>query len=285
MILVTGASGNVGTELAAILMARQVPFRVMARSLEAVRKVPALHDAEIVVGDFDDTASIANALDGIDRAFLLTPSSERAEAQQTNFVELARRGGVRHIVKLSQLAAASVSPVRFLRYDAAVEQAIRASGLAYTFLRPNLFMQGLLGFRASIVAQGRFFAAAGDARISAIDVRDIAAVAAVALAERGQEGRTYDLTGPQALTHSEMAAHLSDVLGRRVEFIDVSPEAMRGALISVGLPRWQAEGLVEDYAHYRRGEAAAISSGVQDVTGQASRTFATFARDYARAFS
>ena len=105
------------------------------------------------------------------------------------------------------------------------------------------------------------------------------------MTERGHEGRTYDLTGPQALTHSEMAAHFSDALGRRVEFIDVSPEAMRGALISVGLPSWQADGLLEDYAHYRRGEAAAVSSGVQDVTGQAPRTFATFARDYARAFS
>ena len=215
----------------------------------------------------------------------MTPSSERAEAQQTTFVELARRAGVRHIVKLSQLAAASASPVRFLRYHAAVEQAVRESGLVYTFLRPNLFMQGLLGFRTSIVAQGKFFAAASDARISAIDVRDIAAVAAVALTERGHEGRTYDLTGPQALTHSEMAAHLSDALGRRVEFIDVSPEAMRGALVSVGLPPWQADGLLEDYAHYRRGEAAAVFSGVQDVTGQAPRTFATFARDYARAFS
>jgi uncharacterized protein YbjT (DUF2867 family) len=282
MILITGASGNVGTELARVLLARQVPFRAMARSLEAARRISALHGAAIVVGDFNDADSIAGALDGIDQAFLLTPSSERAEAQQTTFVELARRAGVRHIVKLSQLAAASASPVRFLRYHADVEQAVRESGLVYTFLRPNLFMQGLLGFRTSIVAQGKFFAAASDAKISAIDVRDIAAVA---LTERGHEGRTYDLTGPQALTHSEMAAHLSDALGRRVEFIDVSPEAMRGALISVGLPSWQADGLLEDYAHYRRGEAAAVSSGVQDVTGQAPRTFATFARDYARAFS
>jgi uncharacterized protein YbjT (DUF2867 family) len=131
--------------------------------VEAARKLPALHAAEIVGGDFNDAASIAGALEGIDRAFLLTPSSEGAEAQQTAFVELARSAGVRHIVKLSQLAAASASPVRFLRYHAAVEQVLRASGLAYTFLRPNLFMQGLLGFRASILAQGQFFAAAGDA--------------------------------------------------------------------------------------------------------------------------
>jgi uncharacterized protein YbjT (DUF2867 family) len=285
MILVTGASGNVGSELARILTARHVSFRVMVRSPEAARNMPALRGAEIVPGDFNDASSIASALTGIDRAFLLTPSSERAEAQQIGLVEVARRAGVRQIVKLSQWAAASDSPVRFLRYHAAVEQVLRASALAYTFLRPNLFMQGLLGFRASILSQGKFFAAAGDARITAIDIRDIAAVAAVSLTEPGHEGRTYDLTGPQALTHSEMAERLSDALGRRVEFVDVPPDAMRGALIGVGLPPWQADGLLEDYAHYRRGEASAVASGVQDVTGQAARSFADFARDYAPAFS
>ena len=117
-----------------------------------------------------------------------TPSSEQAEAQQSTVVEAALRGGVQHIVKLSQLAAAEDSPVRFLRYHAAVERAIRASGLRYTFLRPNLFMQGFLGFLHSIIAEGKFFAAAGDAKISAIDARDIAAVAAAALTERAMWG-------------------------------------------------------------------------------------------------
>jgi uncharacterized protein YbjT (DUF2867 family) len=257
----------------------------MVRSPAAAQKMETLAGVEIVAADFDDAATIAQALAGIDRAFLLTPSSERAEAQQSAFVEVARRAGVQHLVKLSQWAAALDSPVRFLRYHAAVERTIRASGLPYTFLRPNLFMQGLLGFRDSIIARGQFFAAAGDARISSIDVRDIAAVAAVALAERGHEGRTYDLTGPEALTHAEMAERLSDALRRRVEFVDVSPDTMRGALIGVGLPAWQVEGLLEDYAHYRRGEASAVTSGVQDVTGQAPRSFSDFARDYAPALS
>jgi uncharacterized protein YbjT (DUF2867 family) len=111
------------------------------------------------------------------------------------------------------------------------------------------------------------------------------AAAISGLTERGHEGRTYDLTGPEALTHSEMATDLSDARGRRVEFVDVSPNAMRGALIGFGLPAWQIDGLLEDYAHYRRGEASAVATGVQDVTGQAPRRFAEFARDYAAAFS
>jgi uncharacterized protein YbjT (DUF2867 family) len=237
MILITGASGNVGSELVKILIPQGAPFRAMVRSAEAARKIEAQAGVEIVLGDFNDPETIARALAGIDRAFLLTPSSEQAEAQQSAFVELAGRAGRLHIVKLSQLAAAPDSPVRFLRYHAAVERTIRASGLPYTFLRPNLFKQGFLGFRHSIVAEGKFFAPAGNARISVIDVRDIAAVAAVALTERDHEGRIYDLTGPEALTHAEMANHLSDALGRRVAFEDASPDTLRGALIGVGLTR------------------------------------------------
>jgi uncharacterized protein YbjT (DUF2867 family) len=145
-------------------------------------------------------------------------------------------------------------------------------------------MQGLLAFRASIVSKSRFFAA-GDAKVSVVDVRDNAAAAAAALTEPGHEGRTYDLTGPEALTHAEMAAALSHAVGRPVAFIDVPPEAMRDALLGAGLPLWQADGVVEDYAHYRRGKASAVASGVQDATGKPPRAFSAFARDYAPAFS
>jgi uncharacterized protein YbjT (DUF2867 family) len=283
-ILITGATGNVGRKLAEQLSAQKVPFRAMVRSKNGAGGLSALEDAEVVIGDFDDAKTVANALKGVERAFLLTNSSERAETQQSAFVEIACRAGVRHIVKLSQWAASPDSPVRFLRYHAAVERKMRESGIAYTFLRPNLFMQGLLAFRETIIGQGRFFAAAGDAKISSVDVRDIAAAAAAALTQDGHEGRTYDLTGPEALSHGEMAEKLSEVLGRRIQFVDVPPEAMREMLISVGLPVWQADGLIEDYAHYSRGEASEVSTGVQDATGEPPRSFDDFARDYAHAF-
>lgn len=124
----------------------------------------------------------------------MTNSSERAEAQQLSFVEQARAAGVRHIVYLSQLDAAANSVVRFLRYHAVVEEAISSSGIAFTHLRPNLYMQGLLGFRSSITSEGRFFAPVGNARVSIVDVRDIAAVAVAALTQNRHEGKTYDIT-------------------------------------------------------------------------------------------
>ena len=156
--------------------------------------------------------------------------------------------------------------------------------MTFTNLRPNLFMQGLLAFRSSIGSEGKFFAAIGEARVSVVDVRDIAAVAAAALTEREHEGKTYDITGPEALTHTEMAKHLSDALERQVTFVDIPESAMREALIGFEVPQWQADGLIEDYAHYRRGEAATISTAVQEVTGTRARSFATFARDYKPAF-
>jgi len=185
---------------------------------------------------------------------------------------------------LSQLGSEEHSPVRFLRYHAAVEQHVRDLGIGYTFLRPNLYFQGLLMFAGSISDAGTFFAPIGDATVSAVDVRDIAAVAAVALTEDGHEGATYTLTGPEAITHSQIAAALSAALGRTVRFVDVPPEAFADSIRGL-LPPWQVDGLLEDYAHYRRGEAAAVSPAIAEITGTAPRSIEQFARDYAGAFA
>ena len=284
-ILVTGATGNIGGELVKQLTAHKVPFRAMVRRAKDAEALSQIKGVEAVIGDFDDENTVADALQGIERAFLLTPSTERAETHQKTFVDLASRAGVKHIVKQSQWAAAADSPVRFLRYHAAVEEKLQESGLAYTFLRPNLFMQGLLSFRDPIIQQGKFFAAVGEAKVSIVDTRDIAAVAAAALTEEGHAGRTYNLTGPEALSHAEMAAKLSAALGRTTEFIDVPPEAMHDTLLQVGFPVWQAGGLIEDYAHYARGEAAVVTGDTEEATGSAPRSFEVFARDYASAFS
>jgi uncharacterized protein YbjT (DUF2867 family) len=285
MILVTGATGTNGMELMKLLSACGVPARAMVRSKDSAGGVAALKGVEIAVGDFDRPDSLSRALDGIEKTFLLTNSSERAEEQQCRFVAAARQASVKLIVKLSQYAAEENSPVRFLRYHARVERAIKEAGVAYTFLRPNLYMQGLLSFRASIQTTGTFFAAIGDAKVSVVDVRDNAAAAFAALTEPGHEGRTYHLTGPQALSHAEMAEGLSAAAGRIIRFVDVPPEAMREAVLRIGLPRWQADGLIEDYAHYQRGEAEAVTSGVLDATGHPPLSFPLFAREYADAFA
>jgi uncharacterized protein YbjT (DUF2867 family) len=281
-VLVTGATGNTGRSLVEALARKGAPVRAMVRSEADRGKVP--DGVSAVVADFDDEASIRKALEGAARAYLVTPSSERAEVQQRRFADLAAQAGVRHLVVLSQLGADEHSPARFLRYHGAVEHHVRDLGIPYTFLRPNLFFQGLLAFARTISNDRRFFAPIGDARVSAVDVRDIAAVAAVTLTEAGHEGATYTLTGPDSITHLQIAAALSSALGREVSFMDVPPEAFAAGVQGI-LPPWQVEGLVEDYAHYRRGEAAPVSPAVAQVTGTRPVDIQQFARDYASAFA
>ena len=284
MILVTGATGTVGSEVVKRLSAHGIKARAVTRD---PRKAEAnsLPHVEFVQGDFDDAESMRPACSGVDRAFLLTNSTERAEEQQIAFVRVAQQSGLRHIVKLSQLHADPSSPQRFLRYHSVVEAAIQAAGLTFTFLRPNLYMQGLLNFQQSIQQKSAFFAPAADARISAVDVRDLADVAVASLTKTEHDNKIYSLTGPDALTFAEMAQKLSRAVGRTITFVDVPPESMRAALAGLGFPPWQADGLIEEFAMYRRGEAATVEPGVGEALGRPARSFDEFARDYAPVFT
>lgn len=285
MILLTGSSGTVGLELAKLISAHGVTARAMVRSASAAGRLRELPGIVPIAGDFDDPPSLDAALQGVDRAFLVTNSSERAESQQLAFVAAAERAGVRHIVKLSQLHAAPDSPVRFLRYHAAVEQAICASGMAYTMLRPNLFMQGLLGFAGTIAATGKLFAPIGASKISLIDARDIAAVACTALTAPGHEGKSYDLTGPEALSHDDIASQIGAVIGQPISFQQIPPDAMRQAALDTGFTQWQADGLIEDYAHYDRDEASVVSLDGPAVMDRPALSLTAFLRDHKAAFT
>lgn len=283
MILITGATGTVGSEVIQRLSAQSVPARAVTRDLRKVQDNAPPH-IKFLQGDFDDHESMRRACAGVERAFLLTNSTDRAEEQQIAFARVAIQSGVRHIVKLSQLHADANAPQRFLRYHGVVEAAVQASGLTFTFLRPNLYMQGLLNFRQSIREKGAFFAAAGDARISAVDVRDLADVAVAALTGSGHDNKVYSLTGPAALTFADMAQQIAKAVDRTVAFVDVPAEAMRVALLDLSFPIWLADGLLEEFAMYRRAEAAAVEPGVHEALGRRPRSFDEFARAYAHMF-
>ncbi|WHT22671.1 NmrA family NAD(P)-binding protein [Crossiella sp. CA-258035] len=277
-VLVTAATGTVGSALIPALRARGVTVRAMTR--DPGRVVPG---AETVVADLRDPGSVAAALKGVDAAFLNSPSAEDAAALQIQFADLARDAGVHRLVLLSQYAARADSPVRFLRWHAEVEAHLRTLGLDHTVLRPNLYLQALLAF-AGPIAQGWFAAPIGDAAVSAIDTRDIAAAAAAVLTGTGHTGHTYTLTGPRAVTHHEIAEALAAAIGREVTFRDASAEEFTAALTGL-LPPWQLDGLVEDYAHYARGEAAEVHTSVADLTGHPARDLTEFARDHAAQFT
>jgi len=283
-ILITGATGNVGSLLADKLALLNIPFSALVRSRDNCERLSKLPQAKILIGDLADKDSLKKALQGIEKAFLLTNSSEQAEQLQFNFVDVAYNAGVKYIVKLSQFAADINSPVRFLRYHAKVENRIKDLGMAYTFLRPNLYMQGLLAFKESIKNEGKFYASIGKARVSIVDVRDIASVAAFALTEGNHENKIYNITGPQSLTHYQMADIFSKVLNKEIEFIDVTSSQMRNFLQTARFPEWQIEGLIEDYAHYARGEATEVYNTVEDLTGKNAMGFEQFVNDYKSVF-
>lgn len=277
-ILVTAATGTVGSTLVPALRERGAQVRAMTRNAEH-----AANDADVVVADLRDPDSVTAALYGVDAVFLNSPSTEDAAALQIGFADIAMNLGVPRIVLLSQYGARADSPVRFLRWHAEVEDRIQRLGVDHTVLRPNLYMQSLLAF-ADTIAQGVIAAPAGDAAVSAIDTRDIADAAAAVLTTTGHDGRTYTLTGPRPLTHGDIAVALSAGTGSSVAFQDVPPAQFAAALDGY-LPRWQLDGLIEDYAHYARGEAGEITTAVSDLTGRPARDVTDFVRDHAHAFT
>jgi uncharacterized protein YbjT (DUF2867 family) len=260
-----------------------VKARVLARNSDKSTELSA-QGMDVVPGDFEDRESLKRALGGVDTAFLLAPFVPNMLDLQLAFIEAAKEAGVRRIVKLSAMGTAPDAPVAFLRWHATAEQALRESGLAYTALQPNGFMQNLLGMAPLISTQGIIPAPAGDSRISHIDVRDIAASAVAVLTQPGHDGKTYVLSGPAAVTYEEIAADVSEAIGKKVTYVPITPEQFLDGLTSTGVPQWMASGLGELYALYRTGAGATVTNEVEALAGRPAIPFAQFARDYAGAF-
>jgi uncharacterized protein YbjT (DUF2867 family) len=283
MILITGATGTVGSETARQLAALGTTVRALARNPEKAKGMLGT-GVEIAAGDLGDPASLEAALRGVERAFLLPPVDEHAVKLQENLIGAAQRAGTKLIVKLSALGAALDSPVPFLRQHAEGRKKLEASGIPFTELQPNSFMQNVLVAAPMISAEGVLYQPAADARISHIDARDIAAVAVKALTEAGHEGKIYPITGPEALSFEEVVAKLSAVLGKRVRYVNVSPADYKQGLLQYGVSEWQAEAVLTLYAWYREGKGALVTNVLAEVIGKAPITFDQFARDYAGAF-
>jgi uncharacterized protein YbjT (DUF2867 family) len=243
------------------------------------------NSVEAFVGDLGQPDTLRPALEGVERAFLLAPSSlPNKVALETTFVNAAKQAGVKQIIKLSALGATSQAACLLLRWHGQVEQHIEASGLAYTHLRPGPFMQNLLFDADSIAHAGAIYEPLGDMKAAFVDVCDVAAVAARVLTEPGHEARTYDITGPEALSYSDIAAKLSAALGKPVTYFAVTDAQAAQAMKSAGMPDFLIHGFITFYHYYRQGLAAVTGCSVELITGKSPRTLDAFIAEHLRAF-
>jgi len=284
MILVTGPTGNNGSAIVRELLARGATVRGMVRDLDkARREVP--QGVDLVKGDLDKPETLSAALSGVEKVMLLSSADARLTNRETRLVEAAKAAGVERIAKFSVIGAGDAEPVGFGRWHGPVEAAIRASGLSWTFLRPNVFMDNLLWFAAPIKEDGTFRLPLADAAVAVVDTRDIAAMAARVLTEDGHDGKAYTITGPRALTYGEMAGTLSRATGRSVEYVAISLEEHRARLVAAGMPEAYADAEVSLDGALARGFGSAPSDAVPTVLGRPARDFESFAADHRAAFN
>jgi len=279
MILVTSA-GRVGAE-AARLLAQQAPVRVLVRDRG---KAAALTQSgvDVVEGDLAVPASIDAAMEGVSAVVLVSPA---VPAQELDVVRSAASAGVRHVVKITSKASAD-SPIARRRDQHQIETGLIASGLAYTLLRNNAYMQNFLMLAPDIAKADSFASSTGAGRIGMVDTRDVAAAAAkIALAPTAHVGKTYWPAGPDRLSYSGAADVLSRVLRRPIAFRPLSFDEQKQAMIDAGLPVAVAEANAQALGLFAEGDSDWTTDHVAAVLGRPARTFEEFVTDYTTSFS
>lgn len=272
MILLTGATGLTGTHVAKALAEKTVPLRALVRD---PAKAQALADLgiELVQGDLSDAASIKRALDGVDKAFLLMANVEEQLECEKRFIDCAKAAGVSQLVKLSAIEADASHSNLLKIYHGASEDYLKASGVGYTILRGNVFMQYMLYFKPVIEATGAFYVPRADAKMAMVDVRDIAQVAAQVLTQDGHQGKTYTLTGPEVITFGDVAAAFSEAMGKDVGCVQIPEDAYKDALVNAGQNEWTATAVAEEFVLLGDGSADELTGDVEAITGKAPRSF------------
>jgi len=273
-ILVTGATGNLGRAAVEALAARGFRVKAAARHPE---KLAAREGVEAVALDYEAPSTFDGALAGVDGLFLVAPPMDpEAPAKLLPLLAKAKSTGVKHIVFTSAFGVDQneQAPLRV------IERALMNSGVRYTVLRPNFFMENFsTGFAAPMIKQNAgIFLAAADAKTSFITTRDIADVAAVAFAAQ-HYGKEYNLTGPEALDHTQVAAMITQAIGREVAYHALSEEAMLQGARDNGMPEPAVQYMAVLYAVVRAGYMAVVTDGVEKVTGHKPVSFAEFVKD------
>ena len=297
-ILVTGATGTVGSEIVKQLLSpakgergrkkEDVVIKAAARSATD-STFEKFGGVQVVQLDYNKPNTLTSAFRGVDKLFLLTPFQSNMVGLTSSLVDEAKKAGVKYIVKQSVIGADAQPGITPSRLHRQAEKIIEESGITFTFLRPNFLMQNFITFYShSIKTQEAFCVPAGDAKTSFVDVRDIAGVAVQALSSKNSEGkhtgRAYDITGGKAISYGNAAEVLSSEIGKKVNYVNISDGDARKRMKDMGVDDWTINSTMEYFEITRAGYLSDISPVVEQVTGNKPITFSQFARDYARAF-
>ena len=284
MILFTGLTGAVGTEIVKLLPEFGIQARGLVRDPAKADLIRAA-GVEAIPGDLGDPVTVKEALQGCDKAFLLMANSREQLDLEKGFVDAAQASGVRRLVKMSANGANSNSTSLLKRYHGNSEQHIRESGLSYTLVRPNYFMQNMFHVAASIVEQDKYFMPMRDGQVGIIDVRDVARFILTVLTRPGHENKTYEITGPELVSFHDIAGQLSEVMGREIRYVDVPAEDFKESLSQWVPDDWYVETVSDMFKLTAQGRGALLNDIYSQVTGGAPTTLRQFFQDYSSFFA
>lgn len=282
-ILITGANGKVSSAVLASLKGTKNIIRAMVRTEE---KAAALRSTglDVVIGDFDTPSSLANAFEGVNTAWVLSFEGAGSALQSSNAVWAARQAGVSHIVRMSAMGTAHNAPTINSRLHAMADADLIASGIPYTILRPQFFMQNLMASAQSVANDGVIAWALGDGRISMIDVRDVGEFAARVLTSGGHEGKIYNIAGPQSINMTQVAEQLGTAIKKTVTYQPLTMDQQLAGFAQMGVDAFGLN-LYKDYlTAFSDNWGDVSSSDFLNLMGKTPRSFADFARDFSAAF-
>jgi uncharacterized protein YbjT (DUF2867 family) len=273
MILITGASGNVGGAVLKKIVESGQPVSAMYRSDADARSAP--QQVRAVIADFDDKNSLRRAFENVDSLFLVCSPILQLVEFESNAVDIAGEQGVKHLV-LSSSAGAGRWDKSFPKWHTEAERALKNSGIEHSIVRPNSFMQNITAFFAgTIQTQDVFYSSMGQSKASLVDVQDIADVVAALLTSKAQNA-VYELNGPEALTYSEVADRISKLCGRTIRYVDIPMAEQKKALLNAGMPDWQAQALIDLQDYYLQGNGGELTDDVERITGHPPRDLNQF---------
>jgi uncharacterized protein YbjT (DUF2867 family) len=279
LILVMGATGTVGSELVEQLAETGQRVRALVRDPKKAERFPKA--VEVVQGDLEKPETLAPVIAGVDKAFVVLPAGPMLPTLEGNAFEVARKGGIGHIVKLSarHVDADFMASTALAQWHREGEQRLRSLGIPWTILRPGTFASNVLVWLDR--KNSAIFLPVGDGRDSFVDPRDIAAVAVALLTRPGQDGRIYEISGSKWLSFAQVAQKMSELTGKRMSYHHIPEETAKQKMLALGMPLPLVESMLSYYvAGIRNGKMYAPTSTISDVLGRPARSFDEWVRDH-----